>query len=69
MRFKLPKLSKPSYVLTKELLGLLYLSNAFIQTSKEIQFLSSSSVNFFNFEEFAQIITSKIKNLFILIVY
>jgi len=52
LRFRLPKPSKPSYMLTNEFLGLLFLSNAFIQTSKEIQYVYSSSANFFDYKQF-----------------
>lgn len=59
IHFKLPNLSKPSYLINKELLILLYLSNAFVQTSQKMWSLYSSTAEYFKFNEFIEKLTSK----------
>jgi len=60
LRFRLPKLTKSSYIFNNELLGLLFLSNAFIQTSKEIEYLYSAAAGFFDYKQF----TDKLLGIF-----
>lgn len=66
IHFKLPKLSKPSYLINKELLILLYLSNAFVQTSQKMLFLYSSTADYFKFSDLIETLTS---NLLFLILF
>lgn len=63
MRFRLPTLTKSSYILNNEFLGLLYLSNAFVQTSKELQYLYSSAANFFDYKQFTDKLIGLASNL------
>lgn len=65
LRFRLPKLSKSSYILTNETLGLLFLSNAFIQTTKDLQYVYSSAANSFDYKQF----TDKLIGIFNILLY
>ena len=52
--FKLPTLSKPSYLLNNESLSLMYLSNSFLQTTKKLKLIYSCTSDDWNFDNLYQ---------------
>ena len=56
--FRLPTLSKPSYLLNNESLSLMFLSNSFLQTAKKLKLIYSSSSDSWNFDSLFQTLTT-----------
>jgi TLD. len=54
---KLPELTKNSFILERDVLGLLYLSNVYLQSISKLHHLYSTSINGFSFEKLCKILS------------
>ena len=53
-KLKLTEVDKPSYILSQDVFGILYLSSKFFQSAPKLELIFSSGLNGFKFQYFAK---------------